>query len=543
MAAARLLDPANDALQGQARVNAEIFSAVEIIGRKLERVEAERDALARRLALIESSALVDEATGKLYLPALVERTAPAAAAFAPRWVAPVSFMTAAIALFALGLALMRPEPQMLTKDQLAALDALSGPKLARITSDNAAWKHVAAVAPEPQQEENRADALPDATALAQMEQAAAPPQPVALMPEEKEADAPAAQKAEDIQRAEGGQKAGDRAPVKAASVQATEDKAVEELAAQISKKPDVKTTAAPEKKTAQADDAKKTQDGLSPDKSLTGKLALLQERAYQGVPEAEHDLATVYAAGNGAQQDYTRAIYWFKKAAAGGIANAHYNLGVIYHQGLGVPADIKTALGWYEKAAELGHPEALYNLGIAYIEGVGTETNVAKGVSYFKRAAKAGVTQAAYNLGVLYESNFIGPIDLAKAKEWYGLAADKGHADAQAALARLGGGQADVVADMNAEALTLADKVEPAAGEKAQGRGAPARTLLSDIQDILVRRGFLPKAQADGNLNPQTEDAIRAVQERFGLPRDGQPSQEVFEKLLQAPPAGEKVFP
>src|ERR1700735_2906613 len=95
---AQLLDPSNAALDGQARVNAEIFTAVEILGRKLERVEAERDRLARRLALIESAATVDEKTGKLYLPVVMnEGTASVKEYATPRWIISTSLMSSAIA--------------------------------------------------------------------------------------------------------------------------------------------------------------------------------------------------------------------------------------------------------------------------------------------------------------------------------------------------------------------------------------------------------------------------------------------------------------
>jgi TPR repeat protein len=194
-----------------------------------------------------------------------------------------------------------------------------------------------------------------------------------------------------------------------------------------------------------------------PDSALPENLKQLENRAYQGIPEAQHDLAALYASGKLAARDYPRAIYWFGQAADGGVANAHYNLGVIYQQGLGVKPDMKKAVAWYEKAAELGHPEAMYNLGIAYIQGVGVKTNIERGVSYFKRAANAGVMQAAYNLGVLYESNFIGAIDTGKALEWYKLAAAKGHAEAHAAVSRL-----ESATD---QASTLENTVEPAAGE------------------------------------------------------------------------------
>lgn len=602
IAAARLLDPTNAALDGQARVNAEIFTAVEILGRKLERVEGERDRLARRLALIESAATVDEKTGKLYLPAVANQDTPVQKQYTiPRWMVATTLMSSAVALFALGMVLFREPAPALTKEQLAALNSLSGAQFTQLAPESKEWKSLATepqqgtsvAATEPAQQSPPpaqspaapstqppsatpetasattavpavpAAPLPDPSELAKPEQAAEAPKPV---------DAAAAPPINAAAPTSSTEPPSLPAPATAADVDPQkvlipgEDKIPEKAAG--------KTT---EAATASGNNSDKTTDkvasstavpktesagGITPDTFTDKKLITLQKRAYQGIPEAQHDLATLYAAGTVIPQDYRRAAFWFTKAADGGIANAHYNMGVIYHQGLGVPVDLPKALEWYEKAAELGHPEAMYNLGIAYIEGVGTKVDIDKGVSYFKRASKAGVAQAAYNLGVLYESNFIGPIDLKKAAEWYAIAAKQGHAQAREALARLQQENGNAVAatvptkDTGDQALTLADKVEPAAGgdeETGEGDSSPVsetkktssdgpKTLLGDIQRILIKQGLLP-GKADGVLNPQTEDVIRAVEKKFGMTEDGQPSQELLEKLLQAPPAADKAFP
>lgn len=522
---AKLLDPANEQLTGQARVNAEIFTAVEIMGRKLERVEAERDRLAQRLALIESSAMVDERTGKLYLPALVTPQTSPRGASAPRWLISTTLMSSAIALLALGVVMFRTPGPTLTKEQLAALDSLSGPQFTKLTAESG-WKDIAAApevvtppaaapAPAPEVAQTPPAPLPDTTELAQLEQTAEAPKAV-----EAPAPAPAVQP---------------EPPKPAAKV------------AKAEKKPAPAPAAA-------EDTSFENDGGMAPDPALPAKLAGLQKRAYEGVPEAQHDLATLYAAGTLVPQDYHRASYWFAKAADGGVANANYNMGVIYHQGLGVTRDMTKALKWYEKAAELGHPEAMYNLGIAYVEGTGIKTDVNKGVSYFKRAAKAGVAQAAYNLGVLYESNFIGAIDTKKAAEWYQVAAKKNHAEAKAALLRL---QQDGIAaasainmndtpdDAGDQALSIADKVEPAAdaGEEAgEGDASPIaenpryKAVVTDIQRVLIKRGLLAPGKDNGRLSPETEDAIRTFQRNARMTVDGQPSAELLEKLLNAPP-------
>src|SRR5690606_15482327 len=66
----------NDALSHQERVNMEMFKAISLLGRKLERAEGERERLIRRLIQIESSATVDEETGKLYLPVVTGNAPP-----------------------------------------------------------------------------------------------------------------------------------------------------------------------------------------------------------------------------------------------------------------------------------------------------------------------------------------------------------------------------------------------------------------------------------------------------------------------------------
>ncbi|MCE9507998.1 MAG: sel1 repeat family protein [Alphaproteobacteria bacterium] len=394
----RLLDPAHTQFHGQERVNAEIFTAMELLGRKLERAESERDRLARRLALIESAATVDERTGKLYLPVLMDQALPSRVAESapPKWVAASSLTSGLIAFFALGLVLFQNSAPALTKEQLTLLDNLKSPRFTLAAPENKPWKSFATTTPVLLPDAVKTEAVPEVV-LSEDEIAATPP-----------------------------------AIESAAENNVVENKDIPVVATAASADP-------------------------LPDSSLPENLKQLETRAYQGIPEAQHDLAALYASGKSVARDYPRAIYWFGQAADGGVANAHYNLGVIYQQGLGVKPDMHKAIAWYEKAAELGHPEAMYNLGIAYIQGVGVKTNIERGVSYFKRAANAGVVQAAYNLGVLYESNFIGAIDTGKALEWYKLAAAKGHAEAHDAVSRL-----ETATD---QASTLENTVEPAAGE------------------------------------------------------------------------------
>ena len=177
---------------------------------------------------------------------------------------------------------------------------------------------------------------------------------------------------------------------------------------------------------------------ITSDAGLPDVIKLIEDKAFEGIAEAQHDLAAIYTAGHGGvETDYAKAATWFREAAVNGVANARYNLGVLYHQGLGVEQNIDTAFGWYRAAAKAGHPEAQYNLGIAYIEGIGTPYDPAKAAMNFENAAKSGILEAAYNLGLIHENGLLGTAKPGEALKWYKLAADLGSAEGQAALDQL----------------------------------------------------------------------------------------------------------
>ena len=79
-------------------------------------------------------------------------------------------------------------------------------------------------------------------------------------------------------------------------------------------------------------------------------------------------------------QDDTKAVHWFEKAAEQDFAKAQNNLAYMYSQGRGYALDYAKAMQWYQKAADQGYAEAQYNLGFMYEQGKGTEKNYEKAV-------------------------------------------------------------------------------------------------------------------------------------------------------------------
>ena len=488
-----------EVLSHQEKVYFEMFRAIEQLGRKLEKAEAERYMLSRRLADIEQSAERDEETGRLYLPAKIEQPAlPPLSEPMPRVMQAAIAASFVIALCALGAVIMQDMPQKLSPQQLAALETLSArapqtaewrkpaeaaekPVLADAAPEvdiEAADVEMAAVAAEASAPaaadkaepavaavhddeeaaedfsahlEDALSDLPAQTQTAAAENAAEETRPASPAPDMAAAQASAENKDVTVMT--------EGAEPSFAEVRA-EDNTVEVLSEQAQTAPAALAAVTPAAGHAAASvqasapvqvapvaaetkpqitAAPKQQETLPlmRDSRLPPPLQALEARAFEGYAEAQHDLAAAYADGRLAKQDYARARAWFARAAGGGVANAHYNLGVMAQQGLGVPVNMQQAMAHYEDAAKLGHAEAMYNLGLLYAEGRAVPKSAWRAVTYFKRAANAGLVQAAYNLGVIYEGDALGKPDLTAAIEWYDVAAGEGNRDAALAVRRL----------------------------------------------------------------------------------------------------------
>lgn len=314
----------------------------------------------------------------------------------------------------------------------------------------------------------------------------------------------------------------------------------------------------------------KISDRIEADQSLPKAVKDIENRAFAGEPEAQHDLAAIYTAGHaGVKTNYAQAALWFNEAAHNNVANAQYNLGVLYHQGLGVRQDTRKAIMLYRVAASNGHPEAQYNLGIAHIEGVGADYSPRVATRYFEAAAAGGIVEAAYNLGLIQENSLLGDARPDEAVFWYKIAADRGNVQARQALTQLQKqrnlSDADVgrihdriAADRPnafvpksaaASAASAAEGTETSAApeivpavapqtavqaEAPAGGKAKARyetVIVTQIQEQLSRLG-LYNGEADGVANPATEDAVRQYQALNKLKVDGQATEDVLVHML-----------
>ena len=83
-----------------------------------------------------------------------------------------------------------------------------------------------------------------------------------------------------------------------------------------------------------------------------------RKAAEQGLAKAQFTLGSLYARGQGIQQDDAKAVKWFRKAAEQGNAEAQYAFGALYASGRGVPQDYVLAHIWANLAASQGNKGA-----------------------------------------------------------------------------------------------------------------------------------------------------------------------------------------
>ena len=109
-----------------------------------------------------------------------------------------------------------------------------------------------------------------------------------------------------------------------------------------------------------------------------------------------HALAWRYRTGQGLDQDFTKAAYWFERAAAKGLATAQYDLGGMYFYGIGVPADSTHASSLLSSAAAQNYAPAMTLLGLLF---AAEDSFSPQAQTWWEQAAAAGDPWAESLLG------------------------------------------------------------------------------------------------------------------------------------------------
>jgi TPR repeat protein len=156
-----------------------------------------------------------------------------------------------------------------------------------------------------------------------------------------------------------------------------------------------------------------------------GALRLFQPFADQGVAPAQYWLGVIYARGDsmsGADKDYSKAAFWFRKAAEQGNTDAAYELGKLYEDGHGVSVDYREAMNWYLKASKdaitTNGLDADVRIGRLYENGMGVKIDPIRALSWYDKASAGGYEPGRTAADALRGSVFMSRWIAEKKAEW-----------------------------------------------------------------------------------------------------------------------------
>lgn len=133
--------------------------------------------------------------------------------------------------------------------------------------------------------------------------------------------------------------------------------------------------------------AGKYSDGEGVDKNPTKAVEWYRKAAAQNHARAQSALGSAYQIGRGVEKDYREAVRWFREAAAQNNLEAQCSLGGCYRFGHGVEPDYKEAVKWFRKAAERNYVVAQWSLGNCYYQGDGVEKDYVEAYAWLNLAA------------------------------------------------------------------------------------------------------------------------------------------------------------
>lgn len=175
------------------------------------------------------------------------------------------------------------------------------------------------------------------------------------------------------------------------------------------------------------------------EKDFTKALLYYKKAAAKGNAFAQYRLALFYKdtrfhPGMDEPIALQESIRLFEAAAKKGVSGAQLELGAHFFSGEGVSQNREKAIKLFKKAADKGDSDAQNSLGDCYYYGEGVPQDLNKAIRLFKKAAKAGHESAQYSLGYCYYYGEGVPQDFTKAVELFKKAADQGNSDAQNSL-------------------------------------------------------------------------------------------------------------
>ncbi|XP_076844420.1 death ligand signal enhancer [Brachyhypopomus gauderio] len=158
--------------------------------------------------------------------------------------------------------------------------------------------------------------------------------------------------------------------------------------------------------------------------------------AQQGYSKAQFNVGVCYECGRGIQKDASKALQYYRCAAATGHTQAQYRYAKLFLDSRGQQSasdtDTSTALSLLHAAADAGLTEAQLYLGLLLSQG--SRADAETSVHYFRMAAESGDCKGLLFLAQCYERGFGVGQCYSSAVGLYQQAADKGNQQAKSAL-------------------------------------------------------------------------------------------------------------
>jgi tetratricopeptide (TPR) repeat protein len=225
---------------------------------------------------------------------------------------------------------------------------------------------------------------------------------------------------------------------------------------------------------------------LATDVPMT-KMNTLRQKAENGDPHAQFDLAVKLRDGKGVSKSDSEALRWAHQSADLGNADAMDFIGLAYLRGAVVERNTEIAFGYF-KAAANESVQAAFNLGQCYYGAQGTEQDCAKGLEWWEKAAAKGHGRAAAAAAMAFHAGEGVPRDPSKARSLTERAADLGNAGGLVFLGELQFQAGDVEAAK--ESWTKASKLQPTAatGHPAQPSDNASAQQGADLLKLIEYR-------------------------------------------------------
>jgi len=225
-----------------------------------------------------------------------------------------------------------------------------------------------------------------------------------------------------------------------------------------------------------------------------------------------------YEAGNKARRelDNSTASAYYRKAALLGNKKAQFRLALLCTIDHEVCKDKAEAVQWMRASAEQDYTPAQRVLGHWYLLGYGVEKNADKAKQWLISAANKEDDIAMYLLGRIYATGEGVEKNYDEALKWFRLAKANGY-------------------PLPAEYLRMDNlpKLKPYKTQQSHKKIIKSREdIIREVQSGLAALGYKP-GPADGKMGKKTQRAIKAFQQKVGIPVDGKISQELVRQITE----------